>query len=146
LPKTTRDPWWRSRKPCAASYPTPRSSPFVFFLDENLGNRIVALALQGAGALVETHTAHFRPGTRDAQWLLEVGRRGWVVLTKDLRIRNRGIEIDAIIQGGVRAFVLTAKLSPTCLLTSGPPLLRRVTASCTLWHAFMRDSVTGVTR
>src|SRR5215471_592764 len=35
-------------------------------------------------------------------------KRGWVVLTKDRRIRFRAIERTALISAGVRAFVLTA--------------------------------------
>jgi hypothetical protein len=34
---------------------------------------------------------------------------GWVVLTKDSRIRYRSLERDALIRAGVRAFVLTAR-------------------------------------
>lgn len=40
-------------------------------------------------------------------WLQEVGRRGWIVLTKDHRIRYRGPELAALQQAQVRAFVLT---------------------------------------
>ena len=37
-----------------------------------------------------------------------MGARGWVVLTKDRYIRRRELEIEALINAGVRAFVLTA--------------------------------------
>lgn len=40
-------------------------------------------------------------------WLQEVGRRGWIVLTKDHRIHYRGPELAALQQAKVRAFVLT---------------------------------------
>lgn len=42
-------------------------------------------------------------------WLREVGRRGWVVLTKDDRIRYRMLEKQAIAQARVRAFFLAAR-------------------------------------
>jgi hypothetical protein len=32
----------------------------------------------------------FAPGTRDTVWLREVGARGWLVVTRDKRIRTIG--------------------------------------------------------
>jgi hypothetical protein len=55
------------------------------------------------------HDDYFSPNARDEEWLSEVGRRQWVVLTKDERIRYREIERTALMNAGVRAFVLTAK-------------------------------------
>ncbi len=49
-----------------------------------------------------------RPDAPDEQWLSEAGRKGWVVLTKDHRIRYRTLERAALINAGVGAFVLTA--------------------------------------
>jgi hypothetical protein len=60
------------------------------------------------------HTAHvqgpatFGTGSHDVDWLPEVGARGWVLITKDKNIRRREIELRALKQAGVRAFVLTA--------------------------------------
>ena len=79
------------------------------FLDRNLGKKIIADALRQAGADVRVHDDHFSPNARDEEWLSEVGRRQWVVLTKDARIRYREIERMALMNAGVRAFVLTAK-------------------------------------
>jgi PIN like domain len=39
--------------------------------------------------------------------LPEVGKKGWIVLTKDDRIRYRQHEKDALLKSNVRAFVLT---------------------------------------
>jgi hypothetical protein len=39
---------------------------------------------------------------------VEVGRRGWIVLTKDDRIRYRATERTALASAKVRAFVLTS--------------------------------------
>jgi predicted nuclease of predicted toxin-antitoxin system len=79
------------------------------FLDRNLGKQIIADALRQAGADVRVHDDHFSPNARDEEWLSEVGRRQWVVLTKDTRIRHREIERIALMSARVRAFVLTAK-------------------------------------
>ena len=78
-------------------------------MDRNLGKKIVADALRQAGADVRVHDDLFSPDARDEEWLSEVGRRQWVVLTKDARIRYREIERMALMNAGVRAFVLTAK-------------------------------------
>jgi len=41
-------------------------------------------------------------------WLRTVGERGWVVLTKDQRLRYRPLEIAALRASKARVFVLTA--------------------------------------
>lgn len=64
-------------------------------------------ALRAAGARVEVHESHFPSDAEDSEWLDEVGRRGWIVLTKDERIRYRTHEVAAIEQAKVGAFVLT---------------------------------------
>ena len=37
--------------------------------------------------------------------MAEAGKRGWVVLTKDRRIRYRKLEQDALVNNGAKAFV-----------------------------------------
>lgn len=83
--------------------------PLVFFVDRSLGRNIVAGALREAGEQIRIHDDHFPQNTPDATWLMDVGQRGWVVLTKDTRIRYRAIETNALRAAKVRAFVLTAK-------------------------------------
>jgi hypothetical protein len=78
----------------------------VFFIDRALGNKKIAEALRGAGASVRVHNEHFAPAERDDIWLPEIGRRGWVLLTKDSRIRYRTKEREALINARVRAFIL----------------------------------------
>jgi hypothetical protein len=46
---------------------------------------------------VEVHDDHFAPDAPDAVWLRVVGERGWVVLTKDERIRRRPLEREALL-------------------------------------------------
>ncbi|OFZ89700.1 MAG: hypothetical protein A2V78_08355 [Betaproteobacteria bacterium RBG_16_64_18] len=64
-------------------------------------------ALQEAGAAVERLTQHFPKGTPDEVWLTEAGRKAWVVLTRDKRIRYRYLERLALKTARVRAFVFT---------------------------------------
>lgn len=63
------------------------------------------------GLKVETLIQTFHQyDTRDRDWLPEVGRRGWVVLTADYRMRYRERERDALMEHGVRAFILRGHL------------------------------------
>lgn len=80
----------------------------IYFVDRSLGGQLVADALREAGARVEIHDHHFRQDCLDQEWLTEVGRRGWVVLTKDKRIADRRLERLAVASAEVRMFVLVA--------------------------------------
>ena len=53
------------------------------------------------------HDDYFPPNADDVEWLPPVGERGWIVLTRDKRIRYRSQERTALIQARVRAFVLS---------------------------------------
>jgi predicted nuclease of predicted toxin-antitoxin system len=80
----------------------------TFFIDRSLGRHIVATALRQAGLEVEVHDDHFPPDAKDQEWLSEVGVRGWVVLTKDKRIKHRLLEMNAVLSARARVFTLTA--------------------------------------
>jgi hypothetical protein len=75
-------------------------------LDYCLGVNDVPNALRSVGARFELHSEHFDSDTPDLDWLAEVGRRGWTVVTKDKMIRKRQQEMDALRAAGVAAFVL----------------------------------------
>jgi predicted nuclease of predicted toxin-antitoxin system len=104
-------------------------------LDRNPGKRTVADALRQAGADVRVHDDHFSPNARDEEWLSEVGRRQWVVLTKDTRIRYREIERMALMNARVRTFVLTAKnlqgLEMANIFVAALPAIQRFTTKHT---------------
>jgi hypothetical protein len=62
---------------------------------------------------VEVHADHFpqtetSPEEHDGTWLVEVGRKGWVVLTKDEKIRRNQIELAALLSSGAPSFASTA--------------------------------------
>jgi hypothetical protein len=110
-----------------------RSKPperFTIFLDESLDSDSIARALREAGAEVERLTAHFPKGTSDERWLALAGSRGWVVLTRDKRIRYRKLERLALMTAGVRAFVFTGgnvTLGETAaILARSVPRMRRL--------------------
>lgn len=69
----------------------------------------MAGALRSAGVHVELHEEHFAPDAPDVEWLAEVGRRAWIVLTKDDAIRRNPLERSALLAAGVRAFIITSQ-------------------------------------
>jgi predicted nuclease of predicted toxin-antitoxin system len=80
--------------------------PFVYFVDRSLGRGIVVESLRATGAEVHAHDDHFAQNTPDVDWLIEVGRRGWVVLTKDTNIRSNQLELRALLQAKVACIML----------------------------------------
>ena len=85
---------------------TPPDRP-IFFIDWCLG-KSVATALAEIGAQVEHHGSHFNQAAPDVEWLLEVGKQGWVVLTKDQAIGSNPLELAAIARAKVKVFVLVS--------------------------------------
>jgi len=55
------------------------------------------------------HDSHFKQNALDEDWLLEVGRRGWAVITSDDRIRYRTLEREAATSAGVALFIFTGR-------------------------------------
>jgi hypothetical protein len=97
----------KSKKPSVTNSRLPEE--VTFFIDASLGGKTLGEALRAAGARVELHDNHFPQGTPDVVWLTEAGTRNWVVFTKDERIRYNQLERQALLNAGVRAFVLTAR-------------------------------------
>lgn len=86
-----------------------QSEPTVFFVDRCLGSKKVPEALKGAGVIVEFHDDHFAKESQDTEWLPEVGKKGWIVLTKDAHIGKRTLERIAVAHAGIRMFVLASQ-------------------------------------
>ncbi len=77
----------------------------IIFLDENhCRNRYVIDAIEAYGIRCEKHLDHFAAGTADVDWLPEVGRRGWCLLTTDARIRTNQLERESVRLHCVRMF------------------------------------------
>ena len=94
----------RSKKPSAAKPPDGT----IFFIDRSLGVEPIRKELTSAGLHVEIHDDHFARDAEDRDWLRVVGIRGWVVFTKDQRLRYRPLEISALRESKTRVFMLTA--------------------------------------
>lgn len=122
----------RSGTPSAASSTSRPPEPVTVFLDESLDSASIAQALSQAGAIVERSTSHFPKGTDDGTWLSLAGSKGWIVLTRDKRIRYRRLERLALQAAGVRAFVFTGgnvTLSDTAaILATALPAIREICA------------------
>lgn len=73
-----------------------------------MGDYIAYEALTIAGFQVERACDHFPKGTKDVEWLPIVGERGWVVLTKDQKIRKCQLEREVLFNSNVAAFILTS--------------------------------------
>ena len=72
-----------------------------FFLDRSLG-RITASRLRAAGYVVHLIADHYPDDASDVpdeQWIAEGSSNGWVLLTKDKRIRYRAEELVALQEG-----------------------------------------------
>ena len=113
---------------------------FVYFTDRDLGKRFPEI-LRSAGLTVERHADHFAADTADEVWLEQVGRRGWIALTHDRRIRYKPNERDAVMRHGVallvivgaapypdlaRAFVTTLPRIERFLGSHRPPFIAKV--------------------
>jgi len=70
-----------------------------------LGQKIIAERLRQSGLKVEIHDHHFPQNALDEDWLSEVGERGWIVLTKDDRIRYRPAALEAYRRNKVQVFI-----------------------------------------
>lgn len=77
----------------------------VFFTDRDLGKRFPEI-LRSSGIRVERHADHFEPDTPDEIWLEAIGKRGWIALTHDRRIRYKPNERDAVMRHGVALLVI----------------------------------------
>jgi len=73
------------------------------FVDRGMGRRIGTL-LSTAGEIVHLHDDHFPQNAEDSVWLTEVGKKGWIVLTKDKWIRRRQLERDALLAANLKVF------------------------------------------
>jgi hypothetical protein len=82
---------------------------FVYFTDRDLGKRFPEI-LKSGGLTVERHADHFAHDTPDEAWLEQVGKRGWIALTHDRRIRYKPNELRAVMQHGVSLLVIVGKI------------------------------------
>jgi hypothetical protein len=96
-----------SKKLSAANsgWTPPPDLAHIFFIDRSLGQKVIAERLRQSDVQVAIHDDHFRQNALDEEWLSEVGKRGWIVLTKDDRIRYRPAALESYRRNKVRVFI-----------------------------------------
>ena len=96
----------KRKRPSGRRLSSSSLSPPDLFIDRSLGRRKIPERLRQVHPNVIAHDDVFAQDTDDEVWLMEAGRRGWIVLTKDERIRRKPGEQTAIAGFGARCFVL----------------------------------------
>lgn len=96
----------RSKRRSDSRRSSSPTQPLELFVDRSLGRRTVPDRLRREHRGVIAHDEVFAQDTDDEVWLREAGRRGWIVLMKDRRVRYRPGEQRAIVEAGVRSFCL----------------------------------------
>lgn len=86
----------------------PESAGPTLFIDRDAWSHRLDQALKAAGISIVAHREHFADDTPDPEWLAEVGARGWIVLTRDQRIRRRANELKAVREARLHVFALTS--------------------------------------
>jgi hypothetical protein len=82
----------------------------VYFTDRDLGHQFPE-RLRKSGIKVERHDDHFGAQTPDEEWIGEIGRRGWIAVSRDQRIRYSPLGLSVLMTSGTRLFVLVGKLT-----------------------------------
>ena len=103
--------------------------PPTLFIDRDTWSHVLDNALRAAGIRFVAHREVFAPDAPDTQWIAEVGRRGWVVVTRDKNIRRRPNELRAVRDAGVLMFALTsgnlsAAETATAIIKAWPSITR----------------------
>lgn len=77
-----------------------------FFVDENFGTNLVTGLRDLGYTNIEHLTETFDPGTIDEIWLDYVGKKGYILITKDKKIRKNPKEKATLIKHKIVAFYL----------------------------------------
>jgi hypothetical protein len=83
----------------------------TFFFDNNLSPLLVA-GLRGFGEDVQHLRDAFPENTKDSVWIPQVAESGWILVTRDKRIRTRPLEAEALVRAGLSAFFFVQKRDP----------------------------------
>ena len=124
-----------SRPPSGSRRGSSKPQLPELFCDRSLGRIKVPARLRQFHPVVIAHDDVFAQDTDDEVWLAEAGRRGWVVLMKDDRIRYRPGERAMVLSAGVPCFCLNPSRGMTgnemadALITALPRILGIVAAS-----------------
>ena len=123
------------------------ATPPEFFLDRSLG-KLTASRLREHGHVVHLIAEHYPSDANDVPdetWIAEGCSRGWVLLTKDKRIRYRSAELNALQAGHLFCLTggnLTIETMAEALLAAVPRISRAVRSQPTgFWHVFRDGTI-----
>jgi hypothetical protein len=85
-----------------------RPEDVVFYLDESIYSRRLLEDLTAAKVNLRRAGADVPFGTPDEDWLKIAGINGWVVIMRDQNVRRRELELRALMDFKVGAFIFTA--------------------------------------
>ena len=80
----------------------------MIFIDRSLPKPLARI-LQSVDFDAKWLEPTFKHNTPDVEWLPEVGKRGWLVITRDKHIRERPLEAQAVVDGNVGLFCFSQK-------------------------------------
>jgi PIN like domain len=96
----------KSGKRSASSSGSP-PEPAPPFIDRCAWSAALGQALALAGIAFVPHSAQFTHDTPDEEWLAAAADRGWLVVTRDQRIRYKANELAAMRSARLHVFVFT---------------------------------------
>ena len=83
----------------------------MIFIDRSIP-KSVAQALKEVRTDILWLEDRFAHNTPDEEWLRRAGTEGWLVLSRDKKIRTRPAERRTILESGVACFILTQGAIP----------------------------------
>ena len=92
------------RPEAPAARPTAR---FTLFVDRCAWSRVLGDALRKAEIPFVAHHERFTHDAPDDEWLSGAAQQGWLVVTRDQRIRYKVNEQQAAVRAGLHLFVFT---------------------------------------
>jgi predicted nuclease of predicted toxin-antitoxin system len=93
------------KRSVSSSGSPPEQRPL--FIDRCAWSAALGRALSEAGIAFVAHHDHFSHDAPDDQWLAAAADRGWLVVTRDQRIRYRANELAAMRRANLHVFVFT---------------------------------------
>lgn len=91
----------------ASSQPEPGRPRTTLFIDRCAWSARLGEALRQAGIPFVAHGDRFAGDTPDAEWLAAAADQGWLVVTRDQRIRYKANEQAAMVRARLHLFALT---------------------------------------